>query len=56
VRTLTADGHAFVLEDADEFENDVKRLGKSRKFHRFLKERSNEAATTTLEEYRQSLG
>ena len=55
VRIVTADGHSFVLEDADEFEKEVKRLGKSKKFQRFLKERSEEPATTSLEEYRRSL-
>lgn len=55
VRILAADGHAFVLEDADEFDKEVKLLGKSKKFRRFLKERSKEAATTSLEDYRRSL-
>jgi hypothetical protein len=55
VRILTADGHAFVLEDADEFEKEVKLLGQSKKFRRFLKQRSKEAAATTLEDYRRSL-
>ncbi len=55
VRILTADGHAFVLEDADDFDEEVKLLGKSRKFQRFLKERSDEPATRSLEDYRQSL-
>ena len=55
VRIVTADGHAFVLEDADEFDNEVKLLGKSKKFRSFLKERSKEAATTTLEDYQRSL-
>jgi hypothetical protein len=56
VRIVTADGHAFVLEDADEFEKEVQLLGKSKRFRRFLKERSKEAATTSLEDYRRSLG
>ncbi|HEV3025352.1 MAG TPA: hypothetical protein VGX76_22935 [Pirellulales bacterium] len=55
VRIVTADGHAFVLECVDEFNNEVKLLGKSKKFQRFLKERSKEAVTTTLDEYRRSL-
>ena len=55
LRILTADGHAFVLEDADDFDKEVKLLGKSKKFRRFLKERSKEAATTSLEKYRRSL-
>jgi hypothetical protein len=56
VRILTADGHAFVLEDADDFDKEVKLLGKSKKFRRFLRERSKEPATTSLEDYRRSLG
>jgi hypothetical protein len=32
VRILTADGHAFILEEADEFEKEVELLGKSKKF------------------------
>jgi hypothetical protein len=33
----------------------VKLLGQSKEFRRFLKERSKEAATATLEDYRRSL-
>jgi hypothetical protein len=55
VRILDADGHAYVLEDADEFDKEVKLLGKSKKFGRFLKERSKATATMSLEDYRRSL-
>ena len=55
VRILTADGRAFILEEADDFEKEVKLLGKSKKFRSFLNQRSKEAATTSLEEYRRSL-
>jgi hypothetical protein len=55
VRILTADGRAFVLEEAGDFEKEVELLGKSKKFRRFLNERSKEAPTTSLEEYRRSL-
>jgi hypothetical protein len=55
VRILTADGRAFVLEAADDFEKEVQLLGKSRKFTRFLNQRSKEDATTSLEDYRRSL-
>jgi hypothetical protein len=55
VRILTADGRAFVLEKADDFEQEVTLLGKSKKFRRFLNERSKEAAPTSLEDYRRSL-
>ena len=55
VRIVTADGRAFVLEDADDFDKEVKLLGKSKKFRRFLNERSKEPATMSLEKYRRSL-
>ena len=55
VRILAADGHAFVLEDADDFEKEAQLLGKSKKFRRLLRERAKEASTTSLEDYRASL-
>lgn len=55
IRILAADGHAFVLEDAGEFENEVALLGKSKKFQRFLKERAKEPASMSLQKYRRSL-
>ena len=55
VRIVTADGHAFILEDADDFDKEVQLLGKSKEFRRFLKERSKEASKTSLEDYKQSL-
>jgi hypothetical protein len=55
VRILTADGQAFVLEAADDFDKEAELLAKSKKFQRFLKERSKEPATTSLEDYRRSL-
>lgn len=55
VRILAADGHAFVLEQTDDFEKEVELLGKSKKFRRFLNDRSKDAATTSLEDYRRSL-
>jgi hypothetical protein len=55
VRILTGDGRTYVLEDVEDFEDEVKLLGKSAKFRRFLQERSKEAATRSLKDYRQSL-
>jgi hypothetical protein len=55
VRILTTDGRAFVLEPADDFDKEAELLGKSKKFRRFLNQRSKEPATTSLEEYRRSL-
>lgn len=56
VRIVTADGRAFVLEDVDGFEKEVQLLGGSKRFQRFLKERSKEPAATSLEDFRRSLG
>ncbi len=55
LRIVTADGHAFVLEEADDFDKEVELLGESKKFRRFLNKRSKEASTTSLEDYRRSL-
>ena len=55
VRIVAADGQAFVLEGADDFDKEVALLGKSKKFRRFLNERSKDTATTSLEDYRRSL-
>ncbi len=55
VRILTTDGRAFILEPADDFNKEVKLLAKSKKFRRFLSQRSKEAATTSLEDYKRSL-
>ena len=54
VRILAPDGQAFVLE-ADDFEKEALLLGKSKKFRRFLNDRSKEAATTSLKDYQKSL-
>ena len=55
VRIVAANGHAFVVEKAEDFEKEVERLGKSKRFRRFLNKRSKEPATTTLANYRRSL-
>jgi hypothetical protein len=52
---VTADGLVFILEDADDFDKEVRLLGKSRKFQRFLKGRSKEPGTMSLEDYGRSL-
>lgn len=44
-----------ILEEADPFDEEVALLGKSEEFSRFLKERSKEPATMSLEDYRRSL-
>ncbi len=55
VRIVSLDGTAFVLENADDFDQEVGLLGKSKKFQRFLKERSKEPAAMSLDEYRRLL-
>ena len=55
LRIVTADGSAFVLEEADDFDKEVELLGKSETFQQFLSERAKEPATTSLEDYRRSL-
>jgi hypothetical protein len=55
VRIVAADGRAFMLEHANEFDKEVELLSKSRTFRRFLSGRSKEPATTSLEDYRRSL-
>jgi hypothetical protein len=55
VRIRTKQGSSFILEKADDFDNEVKLLGQSRRFKRFLDQRSKEPATKTLEEYRRSM-
>jgi hypothetical protein len=55
VRIVAADGRTFVIEEADDFDQEVKLLGKSKKFARFLSKRSKEPAVTSLDDYRKSL-
>lgn len=56
VRIVTTDGRVFMLEEADDFDKEVDSLSASEKFTQFLDERSSEAATTSLDDYRRSLG
>ena len=49
------DGHAFLLEAADLFEQEVVRLAASEKFQSFLAQRSHEEASISLEEIEQRL-
>ncbi len=45
-----ADGAQYILEEADEFEKEVKALGESEKFNSFLQERSKEKGGKSLDE------
>ena len=51
----TADGHHFILEEADNFEREVAALGKSEKFMRFLEERSREEGGVSVRDIAQGL-
>ena len=55
VRIVTGKGRAFILEQADDFDKEVKMLGRSKKFKAFLDRRSKEPSTTSLGDYRKSL-
>ena len=55
VRIISSDGHAFVLEEADGFDKEVKQLNASKNFRRFLDERSKQPATKSLQDYGKSL-
>ena len=50
------DGQEFVLAQVDDFEQEVKLLGNSERFMKFLEERSKEKARYSLEEVKQRLG
>lgn len=49
------DGHAFVLEAADLFEQEVAEFAASERFMSFLAQRSKEQASILLEEIEQKL-
>jgi len=49
------DGHAFLLEAADMFEQEVAKFAASEKFMSFLAQRSKEQASIPLEEIEQRL-
>lgn len=46
---VSQDGKTFMLEEADEFDQEVKELGGSAPFMRFLEERAKEGAGIPLE-------
>jgi hypothetical protein len=50
VLLVSQEGVSFVLEEADEFDREVAELGNSARFMRFLRRRSREHATTSIEE------
>lgn len=50
VLLLTSDGQEFVISEADDFEQEVETLRRSRAFQRFLDERSLSKSTVPLED------
>ena len=55
VLLVSPDGASFVLEEADEFDREVAELGNSERFMRFLKKRSKERGTTSIEQFAEVL-
>ena len=52
---LADDDHSYTLEEADEFEKEVAKLGQSERFVAFLKERGKEPGSISLEEVEKRL-
>jgi len=50
------DGKNYILEETDEFEKEVKELGSSERFMKFLNERSKEKETIPLSSITKKLG
>lgn len=50
------DGKNYVLEETDEFEKEVKELGSSERFMKFLNERSKEKETIPISTIKKKLG
>jgi len=50
------DGKNYVLEETDEFEKEVKELGSSESFTKFLNERSKEKETIPISSITKKLG
>jgi hypothetical protein len=55
VLILNRDGQEFLLESADEFEQEVVKFGQSEKFTKFLTERSKEEGVIELEDLKTRL-
>lgn len=55
VRIITAEGRAFVLEDAGDFDKEVEAPSKSKKGRRAVNDTTKGPATLSFEDYRRSL-
>lgn len=56
VRVIRSDGHEFIIAPADTFEEEVARLGNSKRFMRFLEKRSKNRTGRSLEDVARDLG
>lgn len=55
VRVIRSDGHEFIIAPTDTFEEEVARLGSSKRFMRFLARRSKNRTGRSLEEIERDL-
>ena len=55
VLLVSPDGTSFVLEEADDFDREVAELGSSKKFMRFLEERSREKGAISIDQFADEL-
>ncbi len=56
LKILGKNGKSFILEETDDFEKEVEKLGNSEKFMAFLEERSMEKEAIPIEEIAKKLG
>jgi hypothetical protein len=56
VLLIAGDGKTFILEEADQFEREVKKLGESERFMSFLKDRASVRGTIPIEQVARELG
>ena len=50
VLLVSDDGKTFILEEADQFDREVEELGNSKRFMKFLEERSKEKGVISIEQ------
>ena len=50
VLLVSDDGKTFILEEADQFDREVEKLGNSKRFMKFLEERSKEKGVISIEQ------
>ena len=50
VLLISRDGTSFILEEANDFDHETAQLGNSKKFMKFLEERSSEKGVASIEQ------